>query len=219
MPARAVTYITILCISQSKNKSIVIIKFSWLVLAVTQVIGKLENLMELVKRMAVKEDLDRVGIDEFQENQGLTKADDVCNHDTVKCGRLIDSVSVNDVHQTDSVDGVTIRRGKLTEKGRKYQQKILFDKRKNLHVRMSRKSKLIDDLMYSLKNLTTVREEMHQYDDQFKMIVETHNEYVKLLSEHLDEGEENCFEAVDDVVFTQKHKVYNWMREAKNDSK
>ena len=175
--------------------------------------------MELVKRMAVKEDLDRVGIDEFQENQGLTNTDDVCNHDTVKCGRLIDSVSVNDVHQTDSVDGVTIRRGKLTEKGRKYQQKILFDKRSNLHVRMSRKSKLIDDLMYSLKNLTTVREEMHQYDDQFKMIVETHNEYVKLLSEHLDESEENCFEAADDVVFTQKHKVYNWMREAKNDSK
>ena len=69
--------------------------------------------MELVKRMAVKEDLDRVGIDEFQENQGLTNADDVCNHDTVKSGRLIDSVSVNDVHQTDSVDGVTIRRGKV----------------------------------------------------------------------------------------------------------
>ena len=60
---------------------------------------------------------------------------------------------------------------------------------------------------------------MHQYDDQFNMIVETHNEYVKLLSEHLDEGEENCFEAVDKVVFTQKHKVYNWVREAKNDSK
>ena len=73
--------------------------------------------------------------------------------------------------------------------------------------------------MYSLKNLTTAREEMHQYDDQFKMIVETHNEYVKLLSEHLHEGEENCFEAVDEVVFTQKHKVYNSMREAKNDSK
>ena len=129
--------------------------------------------------MSVKEDLDRLGIDGFQDNQGLTDTDDGSN-DAVKSGRLIDAVSVNDVHQANSVDGVTIRRN-LTEKGREYQQKILFDKRKNLHARMTRKSKLIDDLMYSSKNLTTVREEMHQYDDQFKMLVETHNEYVKLL--------------------------------------
>ena len=39
---------------------------------------------------------------------------------------------------------------------------------------------------------------MHQYDDQFKMLVETHNEYVKLLSEDLHEGEENWFEAIDE---------------------
>ena len=138
-------------------------------------------MIQLVKRMSVKEDLDRVGIDGFQDNQGLTDTDDVCNNDAVKSGRLIDAVSGNDVHQANSVDGVTIRRRNLTEKGREYQQKILFDKRKNLHERMTRKSKLIDDLMYSSKDLTTVREEMHQHDDQFKMLVETHNEYVKLL--------------------------------------
>ena len=72
----------------------------------------------------------------------------------------------------------------------------------------------IGDLMYSSKNLTSVREEIHQYDGQFKMLVETHNEYVNLLSEDLHEGEENWFEAV--VVFTQKRKVYNWMRGARN---
>ena len=105
--------------------------------------------------MSVKEDLDRVGIDWFQDNQGLTNTD-VCNNDAVKSAGLIDAVSVNDVHQADLVDGVTIRRRKLSEKGREYQQKILFDKRKNLHARMTRKSKLIDDLMYPSKNLTTV---------------------------------------------------------------
>ena len=175
-------------------------------------------MIQLVKRMSVKEDLDKVGIDEFQDNQGQTNTD-VCNLDAVKSGRLRDAVSVDDVHQADSADGVTIRRRKLTKKGREYQQKILFDKRKNLHARMTRKSKLIDDLMYSSKNLTTVREEMHQYDDQFKMLVETHNEYMKLLTEDLHEGQENWFEAVEEVVFTQKHKVYNWMREAENDNK
>ena len=92
--------------------------------------------------MSVKEDLERVGIDGFQDNQGLTNTDDLCNNDAVKSGRLIDAVSVNDVHLASSVHGVTIRRRKLTEKSREYQQKILFDKRKNLHARMT-KSKLI----------------------------------------------------------------------------
>ena len=135
-------------------------------------------MIQLVKSMSVKEDLDRVGIDWFQDNQGLTNTD-VCNNDVVKSGRLIDAVSVNDVHQADLVDGVTIRRRKLSEKGREYQQKILFDKRKNLHARMARKSKLIDDLMYSSKILTTVREEIHQYDDQFKMLVGTHRRFTR----------------------------------------
>ena len=105
-------------------------------------------MIQLVKGVSVKEDLERVGIDGFQDNQDLTNTDDVCNHDAVKSGRLMDAVSVNDVHQADSVDGVTIRR-KLIEKGTEYQQKILFDKRKNLHAKMTRMSKVIDDLMYS----------------------------------------------------------------------
>ena len=73
-----------------------------------------------MKRIYVKEDLDRVGIDGFQDKQGLTNTDDVCNHDAVKSGRLMDAVSVNGVHQANSVDGVTIRRRKLTEKCREY---------------------------------------------------------------------------------------------------
>ena len=49
---------------------------------------------------------------------------------------------------------------------------------------------------------------MHQYDDQFKMLVETHNEYVKLLSEDLHEGEENWFEAIDEsCVYSEAQSV------------
>lgn len=33
------------------------------------------------------------------------------------------------------------------------------------------------------------------------------------------ENEENWFEAIDEVVFTQKHNIYNWMKEAENDDK
>ena len=84
---------------------------------------------------------------------------------------------------------------------------------------MMRKSKLIDDLMYSLKNLQTVEEEKQQFDAQFKLFVETHNEYMKLLPEDMHEDEENWFETIDEVVFTQKHKIYNWMKEVENDNK
>ena len=49
---------------------------------------------------------------------------------------------------------------------------------------------------------------MHQYDDQFKMLVKTHNEYVKLLSEDLYEGEENWFEAIDEsCVYSEAQSV------------
>ena len=48
-------------------------------------------------------------------------------------------------------------------------------------------------------------EEMQQYENHFKLPLEIHNKYVNLLSEDMDEGEESRFEAVDEVVFTQKH--------------
>ena len=50
-----------------KNKSVVTIKFTWLVLAVTQVMYvKAGELDPVVKRMSVKEDLERVGLVGFK---------------------------------------------------------------------------------------------------------------------------------------------------------
>ena len=43
---------------------------------------------------------------------------------------------------------------------------------------------------------------------------------MELLPEDMYEGEENWFETIDEVVFTQKHKkMYNWMKEVENDEK
>ena len=64
-----------------------------------------------------------------------------------------------DVNQANMLDTVKTRTKKLTDKGKKYQKKVLFEKRKKLHARMMRKNKLIDDLMYSSKKLQTVEEE------------------------------------------------------------
>ena len=35
----------------------------------------------------------------------------------------------------------------------------------------------------------------------------------------MHEGEENRFETIDEVVFAQKHNIYNWMKEVENDNK
>ena len=53
-----------------------------------------------------------------------------------------------------------------------------------------RKSKLLNILMYSSKNLPNVEEGTQQFDNQFKLFVETHNEYVKLLPEVKHESDD-----------------------------
>ena len=107
----------------------------------------------------------------------------------------------------------------MTEKGKEYQQRVLFEKRKKLHARLMMKFKLIDDLMYSSSNLETVKEETQQLNDQFNMLIETHGEYLKLLSPEAVENEEDWFDTIDEEVFTQKHKIHNWMRSCEEDDK
>lgn len=53
------------------------------------------------------------------------------------------------------------------------------------------KSKLLNDLMYSSKNFKIVGEKTQQFDERFKLFVETYKEYVKLLPEDIHESEEN----------------------------
>ena len=68
---------------------------------------------------------------------------------------------------------------------------------------------LIDDLMYSSSNVTTVKEDTDQFDDHFKGLVYLHKEYVGLLPQEGFNEEDDWFETVNEVVFTQKHKIYN----------
>ena len=83
--------------------------------------------------------------------------------------------------------------------------KILFEKRKKLHVRMIRKCKLIDDLIYSSSNITTVKEEIDQFNDQFKELASLYKKYIGLLPQEVVDEEDHWFETVDEVVFTHKH--------------
>ena len=120
-------------------------------------------------------------------------------------------------YQQGEINNGTKRRSRtLTGKGKEYQLKILFEKRKKLDARMARECKLIDDLMCSSSNVTTVKKETDQFHDQFKELVSLHKEYVGLLPQEVVSEED---ETVHDVLFTQKHRIYNWIKETEAGSK
>ena len=80
-----------------------------------------------------------------------------------------------EVYQQGEVSTSTKRRNRtFTEKDKECQLKTIFEKRKKLHARMTRKCKLIDDLVYSSSNVTTVKEKTDQFNDKFKQLVSLH---------------------------------------------
>ena len=74
------------------------------------------------------------------------------------------------------------RARQLTEKGRKYQPELLLEKRTKAMTGLQRKARAIDDLLYSATNHVTVKEELGQYSDIFKLLSTYHEEYSELVN-------------------------------------
>ena len=157
--------------------------------------------------MSIKEGLDSVGIDDWLDKNDVTENDKNGATAVEQPVNVSDGEAVVKKKPDDEK-----RRRNLTEKGREYQQKLLFDKRKKIHSRMMRQSQLIDSLMCSPISLVTVKEETQQFDDQFKMFMEVNKQYVDLLSDQMKEEEDTWFQEIDEFVFTQKHKIHNWIK-------
>ena len=68
------------------------------------------------------------------------------------------------------------RNRKMTGKGRQYRLAVLEKRQVKLVARTIRKSSEIDDLMYSHQNSITVKEELAQQNEMFRMLVEIHEE-------------------------------------------
>ena len=66
------------------------------------------------------------------------------------------------------------RNRKMTGKGRQYRLAVLEKRQVKLVARTIRKSSEIDDLMYSHQNSITVKEELTQQNEMFRMLVEIH---------------------------------------------
>ena len=75
----------------------------------------------------------------------------------------------SEVHQRDVVSR---RKENLTEKMRGLQLDEPERKRSNLHRKMTRKTNTVEDMLYSFKNTEAVREQLHQFDYIFRIMLD-----------------------------------------------
>ena len=111
-------------------------------------------------------------------------------------------------------DSTNKRSRKLTEKGLCLKKSTLHNKRKKMNARLLRQAGAKEDLMYTYKSMVTVAEEIAQYDYTFKQLLLVHEKYHSLLDEPDKCNDDEWFEEVDERVFTFKHKVHNWLKDA-----
>ena len=98
----------------------------------------------------------------------------------------------------------------MTEKKRQHRLAVLEKRQAKLVARTIRKSSEIDDLKYSYKNSITVKEELAQLNDMFRMLVKIHEEQEETDKEYDDKI---WFDDMDQKIFSFKHKVCNWLKE------
>ena len=79
---------------------------------------------------------------------------------------------------------------------------------------MIRKYCTIEDLLFSSKNITAVEEEMKQFNDRFKILLDAHQEYNQLLGDDEKGRDDKWFDDVDTQVCSFKRKVHFWLMEA-----
>ena len=91
----------------------------------------------------------------------------------------------------------------MTEKGKQYWLAVLEKRQAKL---VARSSSEVDDLMYSYQNRITVKEDLEQLNNMFKMVVEIHHE-----QEEIDEqyDDEIWLDDMDQKIFSFKQKVHN----------
>ena len=70
---------------------------------------------------------------------------------------------------------------KMTKKVLEYQISLMKEKRQKMYSRLLRKCGMVEDLLYSSRNMIAIKEEM--LNDMFKPLMSLHREYGAMLSE------------------------------------
>ena len=124
----------------------------------------MNNLTDLIKKISISEGLDRC-VDDFTNINEDMVLDQTGSYQLIKN------------RPEDEVEGDGKRVRKYTEKGLQYQKSVLMNRRSQLHKRLMRKSSIIDDLPYSMQHLAVVKENLQQFDDAFKFLIEVHQQH------------------------------------------
>ena len=127
----------------------------------------MDHLTDLIKRMSLSKGLDRC-VDDFTNINEDIVVDQIGSHHLMK----------NRPEDETEGDGNWVR--KYTEKSLQYQRSVLMDRRTQLHKRLTRKSSIIDDLLYSKQNLTALKESLGQFNDVFKLLTEIHQQQIAI---------------------------------------
>ena len=95
------------------------------------------------------------------------------------------------------------RTRKLTEKGREYELSKIDYRRKKTASSLTRKSDMIDEILYSSTNASA--EQLNQLDDLFQKIESIQKEMITLDTNYNDDG---WFDQLNEKVFSIKYKIH-----------
>ena len=84
----------------------------------------------------------------------------------------------------------------------------------NLDRKMTRKTNTVEDMFYSFKNTEAVREQLRQFDDIFRMMLDLQKSYNSLLPPAEQQRDEEWFDDLDDNVCSFRQSVHNWVKDA-----
>ena len=113
---------------------------------------------------------------------------------------------------TDSTKGELPERRfrTITEKGKSFRLSTLKGRREKNNARLQKKSSINENLLFSTRNLVAVEEELAQFNDLFKMLLGTHEEYNALLEDEERAIDNDWFDDSYSRVCTFKWKTLKW---------
>ena len=81
--------------------------------------------------------------------------------------------------------------------------------------RLTRKSGMINEMLYSSTNASAVKEQLNQLDDLFQIIESIQKEMITLEPNYNDD---DWFDRLDEKVFSIKHKIHGWLKDVEKES-
>ena len=102
------------------------------------------------------------------------------------------------------------RKKKMTEKVRGFQ----LDELERKWSYLTNKTNTVEDMHYSFKNIESVREQLQQFDDIFRMMLDVQKSYNSLLPPAEQQRDEEWFDDLDHNICSFKQRIHSWIKDA-----